>query len=91
MTIIINLLTYIFEALISLFFFGKKFEKRFHIGIILLAFSLSALIQFGRLCQEKCVRFLKVHKSMHFQPRWISPRLEKAEVKSCARISQYGL
>ena len=47
MTIIINLLTYIFEALISLFFFGKKFEKRFHIGIILLAFSLSALIQFG--------------------------------------------
>ena len=47
MTIIINLLTYIFEALISPFFFGKKFEKRFHIGIILLAFSLSALIQFG--------------------------------------------
>ena len=47
MTIIINLLTYIFEALISLFFFGKKFEKRFHIGIILLAFALSALIQFG--------------------------------------------
>ena len=47
MTIAINLLTYIFEALISLFFFGKKFEKRFHIGIILSAFALSALIQFG--------------------------------------------
>ena len=47
MTIAINLLTYLFEALISLLFFGKKFEKRFHIGIILLAFSISALIQFG--------------------------------------------
>ena len=47
MTIAINLLTYIFEALISLLFFGKKFEKRFHIGIILSAFTLSALIQFG--------------------------------------------
>lgn len=47
MTIAINLLTYLFEALISLLFFGKKFEKRFHIGIILSAFILSALIQFG--------------------------------------------
>ena len=47
MTIAINLLTYLFEALISLLFFGKKFEKRFLIGIILLAFSLSTLIQFG--------------------------------------------
>lgn len=47
MTIAINLLTYLFEALISLLFFGKKFEKRLHIGIILSAFTLSALIQFG--------------------------------------------
>ena len=28
-------------------FFRKKYEKRFHIGIILSAFTLSALIQFG--------------------------------------------
>lgn len=47
MTAAINLLTYLFEALISLMFFGKKYEKRFHIGIILSAFTLSALIQFG--------------------------------------------
>ena len=47
MTVAINLLTYLFEALISLMFFGKKYEKRFHIGIILSAFTLSALIQFG--------------------------------------------
>lgn len=47
MTIAINLLTYLFETLISLLFFEKKFEKRFHIGIILSAFTLSALIQFG--------------------------------------------
>lgn len=47
MTIAINLLTYLFETLISLLFFEKKFEKRFHIGIIISAFTLSALIQFG--------------------------------------------
>ena len=47
MTVAINLLTYLSEALISLMFFRKKYEKRFHIGIILSAFTLSALIQFG--------------------------------------------
>ena len=47
MTVAINLLTYLFEALISLMFFGKKYEKRFHTGIILLAFALSTLAQFG--------------------------------------------
>lgn len=49
------------------------------------------LVTFEALSRKVCKIFLKVHKSMHFQPRWISPRLEKAEVKSCARISQYGL
>lgn len=47
MTITVNILTYLFEALISLLFFSKKFEKRFHTGIILFAFAVSALVQFG--------------------------------------------
>lgn len=47
MTVAINLLTYLFEALISLMFFEKKYEKRLHKGFVLSAFTISALLQFA--------------------------------------------
>ncbi len=47
MIIVVNILIYIFEALISLFYFGNKFEKKINKWLILLVFALSAVTQFA--------------------------------------------
>ena len=47
MTVVVNILVYIFEALISLLYFGNKFEKRKNRWVILLSFALSASAQFA--------------------------------------------
>ncbi len=47
MTVVVNILIYIFEALISLFYFGNKFEKKINRWLILLVFALSAAAQFA--------------------------------------------
>ena len=47
MIVVVNILIYIFEALISLFYFGNKFEKKINKWLILLVFALSAVTQFA--------------------------------------------
>ena len=47
MIVVVNILIYIFEALISLFYFGNKFEKKINKWMILLVFALSAVTQFA--------------------------------------------
>lgn len=47
MTVIVNILIYIFEALISLLYFGNKFEKRINKWIIILLLTISAAAQFS--------------------------------------------
>ena len=46
MTIVVNILVFIFEALISLMYFTNKFEKRKSKWLILLSFTISASAQF---------------------------------------------